>query len=248
MSKRSESGQDAALARTEALLYEAAEFSPAENAPEGLAVRALARWEAGGRDCSPRLKVRFVPVLTVALAGMALLCLLSRPGSESLPPLVAQAEGEMFPSPFPLTNLMPSFAIQQKEIRKEAGNQPETYPRRMARLARHLHPHRSLRSQTPPKALWTVETVETRQIGVLYSVMTTENETTAQDPADAQAGLLRPAILSIPLQSQVRSCESPSVSPFPILPATERGILPQKAEPTYPEIITPNPSEEKTEP
>src|SRR5689334_11465440 len=76
--------EDAATTRTETLLHQAADFVPAETAPEGLATRALARWESTGRDCSPRLKRNFAPALGLALAGAALIALFTYPGSDLL--------------------------------------------------------------------------------------------------------------------------------------------------------------------
>src|SRR5438270_243575 len=99
MNTRREIGENAALARTETLLHQAADFVPAESAPEGLAQRALTRWEAADRDCSPRLKRNFAPAIGLALAGAALFCLLPRFGTDRLPLSSEQAAWNPSPTP-----------------------------------------------------------------------------------------------------------------------------------------------------
>src|ERR1041384_200087 len=112
MSTRRDHGEDTAITRMETLLHEAADFTPAESAPEGLATRALARWESAGRDCSPRMRRNFAPALPIALAGAMLFWLLVTPGNDSLPVLSEAVAKDELPTAVISMPSSPSFGSQ----------------------------------------------------------------------------------------------------------------------------------------
>ena len=234
MSERREREQESALARTETLLHQAADFVPTEGAPEGLATRALARWEMAGRDCSPRQQRNYVPAVSLACLGVALLGLWARAGNGALPALPEQTMGDIPPFQSLLTQRAPASLAQHMasllpmELRSRKPS---------SRLAHRAHYHASHRKahahNTPPKAIWTVETVQTQQVGILYAVLTMEEAEAAQSEAEGRPAILKPGILKIPLQSEVTTCESPSGSPFPMPPsvAISAPYAPLTAEP-----------------
>ncbi|HLK56807.1 MAG TPA: hypothetical protein VKU00_09595 [Chthonomonadaceae bacterium] len=247
MSERRE-WEEEAIARTEALLHQAAEFDPEERIPERLAERALARWESAGRDCSPRMKRTFTPTLRMTLAGAALLCLLSFPGSDDLLVPMRPTDGESAPKLSIPTDITSSaYELQHTAAPLAMDTRTQVPTMAASHASRHTTGRHRGRLRTPARAIWTVETVRTEQVGVLYTVWTPDEDTPLSSEGDEPI-VLHPALLSVPLQSQVSTCEAPASSPFPLPPPLPDVETPREAAPQDDQIDTPDTHEETTQP
>lgn len=231
----------------EILLHQAADFVPAENAPEGLAERALARWESAGRTCSAGRRRNFVPAISLGLSIIALFCFLSRPGNDRLLALTAWTAQKIAPA---RSHSSQSAASQtpQTHQRLASSLQSPLPTNKTVLLIHYTLRHRKRLRKTPPKAIWTVETIRTEQFGALYSVWTMPEEGEAQTQEGSEPVVLQPAVLSVPLQSRIITCQAPSDGPFSRTQPLSFLSMSQKAEGSPASTSIDQSIEEKTQP